>query len=216
MTVELERFVRKLLPSIRKLADSGWSIAPGNSVSASAPVWKAISAGGEGGDFTASHFNRTQKYRFKYAIGGVGAGRSSSKLPDAQWFPSSFPSGNVGRVLRIPPYSPPALSASGGSYEDGPPTGFAGGAMIMAGGAVFGVPTASIGIMFMGHVEPAKSLEAAVKRFALDTGLSAFGPLGRFARIVKDFKYATTVWCTGVSTPQFSGGISMRFGQVWR
>lgn len=215
MSAELNRFFRSLMPSVQRLEPTGWSIAPGNSVSGSGPVKGVFSATGEGGDFTATHFNRPDKYKFRYVVGGAGAGLSFP-WPDAQWFPTFMNSGNFGTVMRVPPYAPPAYSPSGGYYENGPPTGFEGGTLMLGLGGIAGMSAHAATIMFMGHEKPPKTWQAALKRTLLDTGMRAFGPLGQFASVIKDFHYVTTVWCNGMSSPQLSGGVTVKFGNIWR
>ena len=215
MSAELNRFFRSLMPSVRQLEPTGWSIAPGTSVSGTGPVKSVFSATGEGGDFTAAHRNRPNKYKFSYIVGGAGAGLSFP-WPDAQWFPSFMNSGSFGNVMRVPPYAPPAYSPSGGYYEDGAPKGLEGGTMMLGLGGIAGMSAHSAAIMFMGHVNPPKTWQSAVKRVLLDSGMRAFGPLGQFASILKNYQYVTVVWCNGMSTPQLGGGVTVKFGRIWR
>jgi hypothetical protein len=194
---------------------TGWSIAPGTSVSATVPLGAKfiVSLTGEGGDFTATNEKHANdKYAFDYAIGGVGWGISPPMLPDAQIFPASWPSGSIGTVWRIPPYSPP-----GGKNELGAPTGFEGGAMVIAGGAAGGLMPAyagSIGYMFMGHVGAPTSIMQAVKRAAVSTAIGVMPGIGPLYNVIKDFKYVALVWCTGLSTPTASAGITGKVGYI--
>jgi hypothetical protein len=191
-----------------------WKISPGASASGTVPLGAKfiVSLTGEAGDFSAVNSGHSKdNYVFDYAIGGIGWGISPPMLPDAQVFPSTAPSGSIGTVWRIPPYSPP-----GGKYELGAPIGFEGGAMVIAGGGAAGIVpgmAASVGYMFMGHVGAPATVMQAIKRAALDTAVNMM-PGGAFLNLIKDFKYVTLVWCTGLSTPTVSAGITAKAGWV--
>lgn len=191
-----------------------WKISPGASASGAVPLGAKliVSLTGEAGDFSVVNAGHPgDNYVFDYAIGGIGWGISPPMLPDAQVFPANAPSGSIGTVWRIPLYSPP-----GGKNELGAPTGLAGGAMVIAvGGAAGVIPgmAASVGYMFMGHVGAPATVTQAIQRAALDKAVNMM-PGGPFLNLIKDFKYVTLVWCTGISTPTVSAGITAKAGYV--
>jgi hypothetical protein len=218
------------------MGPSYWKVSPQDSVSVTAPTKFIVSVSGEMGNFAVGNEKSGDKFMLDYAIGGPGYGISPPGLPDAQYFPASWPSGSFGTIWRIPPSAPqesqPLVIPVGAGKSGpplrryGPPTGLEGGAMVLAGGGAAGVipgMAGSVGYMFMGHVgSPTtikqsfnKAVTDAAGRFALDVALRFAGPSGAFLSLVKDFKYVTLVWCTGLSTPTASVGVTAKFGAVY-
>jgi hypothetical protein len=212
-----------------------WKVSPQDTVSVTAPTKFVISVSGETGNFAVANEKSGDKFMLDYTIGGPGLGISPPGLPDAQYFPASWPSGSFGTIWRIPPYAPkeslPHVIGAPGGYgpplkKYGGPTGLEGGSMVIAGGAAAGVIpglAGSIGYMFMGfNGAPAtvkqsfdKVLKDAAGRIALNVALSFAGPSGAFLSLVKEFNYVTLVWCTGLSTPTASAGVTAKFGRVY-
>lgn len=186
---------------------SGWKIAPGASVSGGGDLPIGFSIGAETGQFTATNeLQPGASYLFEYTFGNVGLGFSAVPV-GVQAFPGEFPAGSIGTVLRLP-YAP-----RGRTQELGAPTGFddfCGAVAVSAeAGAIPGMVGSVALLLLGGRQDDIRSFRDMV----IDGGLSMINPAARF---INDFKYATLVWATGLSSPNVAAGGTISIGRAWR
>lgn len=208
MSIDIRFAIDEIGEFLTEYVISGWSIAPGESVSGGGDLPIGFSIGAERGQFTATaESHPDDQYVFDYTFGNAGLGVSGIPV-GVQIYPGNFPSGHIGNVIRL------LHAPRGREQELGSPTGFEGVCAAIGVSANAGaVPTGFAGSLAMlllgGRVHTTRSLVDQL----VDTAIRNVSPVLSF---INEFKYATFVWCTGLATPNAAAGGTISLGVATR
>jgi hypothetical protein len=208
MSIDIRFGIDELGEFLTEYVVSGWSIAPGESISGGGDLPIGIGIGAETGQFTATAESHPEdRYVFDYTFGNAGLGVSAVPV-GVQIYPGSFPSGHIGNVIRL------LHAPRGRAQELGSPTGFEGVCAAIGVSANAGViPSGFAGSLAMlllgGRAHTTRSLVDQL----VDSTLRNVSPLLGF---INEFKYATFVWATGLATPNAAAGGTISLGLATR
>lgn len=208
MGIDIRFAINQVGEFINEYVVSGWSIAPGESISGGGDLPVGFSIGAETGQFTATNSQHaSDQYVFDYTFGNAGAGFSAVPV-GVQIYPGNFPSGHIGNVIRLP-HAP-----TGRAQELGSPTGFEGvcaaiGVSVNAGVLPSGFAGALALLLLGGRDHTTRSFANQLA----DSALRTISPLAGF---INEFKYATFVWATGLATPNVAAGGTISIGVATR